>query len=83
MISTHEEIVDDVPKGPPEPPPPPDEPANPSNEPPSVELEGERKLVPSSENARTSDKVDGSGASGHVENIRTRQKEPRNASERA
>ena len=76
----HEENVDNVPEGPPDPPPPPDEPVNPSNEPPSIELEGERMLVTSSEDARTSDEADASGASGHVEDARKRPKKLHNAS---
>ena len=75
-------VDDDVPEGPPEPPPPPDEPAQRPNVPPSVELEGERKLVSSSEDARTSDEADALGASGHVEDTWKQPKELRNALER-
>ena len=78
----NETVNDDVPMGPPEPPPPPDKPANRQNEPPSVELEGERKLAASSDNARTSDEADVSGASGSVEDARKRPKKLWNASER-
>ena len=77
-----EPSVDDVPEGPPDPPTPPNEPANLQKEPPSVELEGERKSVANSDDARTSDEADASGASGHVWDARVRQTKPRNASER-
>ena len=65
-----EEIVNNIPEGPPDPPPPPDEPVNRQNESPSIELEGERKGMASTENARTSDEVDALGASGHVEGLK-------------
>ena len=58
----NEKIVNDVPEGPPDPPPPPDEPANPSNVYPSVELEREKESVASSDDARTSNEADASGA---------------------
>ena len=53
-------VDNDVPEGPPEPPPPPDEPAQRPNVPPSVELEGERRSVTSSDDPRTSDEADAS-----------------------
>ena len=76
----NEAIIDDLPIGPPDPPPPPDEPANRQNEPPSVELEGEREESASSEDARTSNKADVSGASIRDEDTRTRPKNLWNAS---
>ena len=77
----NETVDDDVPMGPPEPPLPPDEPAQRLNRPPSVELEGERRLVTSSENARTSNEADVLGASGCVEDIGNVQKKLGNVSE--
>ena len=77
----NESVNDDVPMGPQEPPPPPDEPAHRLNRPPSVELRGERRLVTSSENARTSDKAVTLGALGRVEDIEILLKELQNASD--
>ena len=77
-----EPSVNDVPEGPPDLPAPPNETANLQKEPASVELEGERKSVASSDDACTSDEADASGASGHVGDGRMRPTKPRNASER-
>ena len=77
-----ESSVDDVPEGPPDPPTPPNEPTNLQKEPPSVELEGERKSVVNSNDVCISDEVDALGVSGHVGNARVRQTKPRNPSER-
>ena len=78
----HEENVDNVPEGPPDPPAPPDKPTNLQKEPPSIELDGERKLVVSSNDAHTSNEADALGVSGHIEDARTRPKNLWNVSER-
>ena len=70
----NETVDDDIPMGPPGPPLPPDEPTQRLNRPPSIELEGERRLVTSSENARTSNEADMLGASGCVKDIGNVQK---------
>ena len=61
------EDVEDVPEDPPVPPPPPDRPANASDEPPIVELEGEKKSTASCDNAPTRAKADASGASEGID----------------
>ena len=69
---------DDLPGAPSEPPPPltsPDEPARRENEPPSVELEGERRGNPSCD-------ADATGVCSRVEDNGKRQKNLENASER-
>ena len=66
----NETDVDDVPEDPPDPSTPfpsPDETARPQNEPPSVELEGERRCIASCDVGLTSAKTDASGASDGVE----------------
>ena len=66
----NETDVDDVPEDvldPSTPFPSPDEPARPQNEPPSVELEGERRCIASCDVGLTSAKTDASGASDGVE----------------
>jgi hypothetical protein len=76
--------VEDAPEDPPESPPPmPDEPPRPQNEPPSVELEGERRDVASCDVERTGGEADASGVSEGAEDDRERPTKPRNASERA
>ena len=77
----HEEIINNIPEGPPDPPAPPDKPASQQNVPLSIELEGERRLVMSSEDACISDEVDASGASGHIEDARKWPKNLWNVSE--
>jgi hypothetical protein len=74
----------DVPGLSPEPPPPftsPDEPARVENEPPSVELEGERRDVASCDVERTGGKADVSRASEGVEDDGNRSKKLWSASE--
>ena len=62
--------VDDAPRAPPEPPQPPDEAANQQNEPPSVELEGERIPNPSCDVRRTRAEANMSGPSEDNEDAR-------------
>ena len=78
----NEETIGDVPEGPPDPPPPPDEPIQQQNKTPSVELEGERKGVASSENALTGAKTGALEASGNVEDAGNCQTNTSDASER-
>ena len=59
----NEETIVDVPEGPTEPLPPPDEAIQRLNKPPSVELEGERRLAASSGETLTGDHVDMSAPS--------------------
>jgi hypothetical protein len=62
--------IDDVPEDPPDPSTPfpmPDQPARPQNEPPSVELEGERRTVASCDVEHNGGEADASGASDGVE----------------
>ena len=61
--------VDDVPEDPPEPPPPPDKPARRRTQPPSVELEGERRSQSSFEDELTSAEANASQVSGNVEDV--------------
>ena len=77
---------DNIPRAPPEPPPPfptPDKPAQPPNEPPSVELEGERRTQTNLKLGLTSAKADMSGPSTGDEDPRNRPKKPQNVSEHA
>ncbi|KAI9571094.1 hypothetical protein HD554DRAFT_2169478 [Boletus coccyginus] len=80
-----ETAVDDVPRAPPDPPPPLTHPADPSareNGPPSVELEGECRVLTSADVERTAAETDVSGASGDVEDAGNMPRKLRNASER-
>ena len=75
---------DDAPGAPPEPPPPltsPDEPARQHDEPPSVELEGERRSRASCDDALTRADADASGASKGDEDPRNRPKTAQDALE--
>ena len=76
----HKENINNIPEGPPDPPPPPDEPIQQQNKPLSIELEGERKLAVSSDNAHTSDEADMLGVSGSIKDARKRPKKLHNAS---
>ena len=81
----NEANVVDVPGTSPEPPPPalpPDQPTRPQNEPPGVELEGERRRYPSCDDGPTSDDADATGVSSLVEDDGKRPKNLENASER-
>ena len=76
--------VDDAPRAPPEPPQPPeppDEAANRQNEPPSVELEGERIPNPSCDVGRISAEANASGPSEDDEDARDRLKKLVNMSD--
>ena len=57
----NEAIINDVPEDPPDPSPSPDQPAQRENEPPSVELEGERCMSASRDDGLTSTKTNVSG----------------------
>jgi hypothetical protein len=77
--------IDDVPRAPPEPPQPytsPDEPARRRNEPPSVELEGERRMSASCDESPTRAETDASTASWTVEDVGKKSKKLRKASKR-
>ena len=74
--------VDDTPRAPPEPPQPPDEAANQQNEPPSVELEGERIPNPSCDVRRTRAEANMSGPSEDNEDARDWLKKLVNMSDR-
>jgi hypothetical protein len=76
--------VDDIPEDPPDPFTPlpmPDQPARPQNEPPSVELEGERRTVASCDVEHNGGKAEASGASYGVEDDGKRPKKLWNTSE--
>ncbi|KAF8432353.1 hypothetical protein L210DRAFT_985801 [Boletus edulis BED1] len=73
--------VEDLPEKLPVPPEPPDEAANRVSKPPSIELEGERRLVPSFDETLTGDQTDTSGPSKHVEDVRDKPSELPNTSE--
>jgi hypothetical protein len=74
--------VEDVPEDPPVPFPSPDQPANREDEPPSVELEGERIPYTSCDVGPTSNEADVSRASEDVEDDGTVPKNLRSGSER-
>ena len=74
-------IVDNVAEDPPVPPPPLERPPNAENEPPSVELEGERKSLGSCEVGPTSAETTASGVSRRDEDPRNRPKAAQNTSE--
>ena len=78
----NETIDNNIPEGPPEPPPPPDRPVLPQNEPRDVELEGERKVDVSCNNALTTDEADASGVPRCGEDTGTEPKKLQNAIER-
>ena len=75
---------DDIPRAPPEPPPPltsPDETTRSQDQPPSVELEGERKGVASCDAGPTTGDADMAGVPGGDEDARKQPKKPRNTLE--
>ena len=75
--------VNDVPEDPPDPPlTSPDEPTRPENEPPSVELEGERRRDPSCDDRSISAEATASGESEGDEDPRNRPKAAQNKSDR-
>ncbi|KAI9569746.1 hypothetical protein HD554DRAFT_2313462 [Boletus coccyginus] len=80
-----ETVDSDIPEKPPEPPPPPSSSAKPTqrrNDPPSVELKGERFSHTSCDDRLTGGDMNVSGASGGDEDTRNVPKKPRDASER-
>jgi hypothetical protein len=78
----NETVSEDVPEDPPDPDPPPDRLAKQHDEPPSVELEGERRSVASFDVGLASAEMDASGASDGVVDDEKRPMNLRNASER-
>ena len=74
--------VNDVPEDPPDPPPPPDEAAKQHDEPPSVELEGEKGSRASCDDAPTRAETDALGAPKGDEDPRKRPKAAQNESDR-
>jgi hypothetical protein len=77
----NETVSEDVPEDPPDPDPPPDRLAKQHDEPPSVELEGERRSVASFDDGLTRGEADASGASEGVEDDGNLSMNLRNASE--
>jgi len=74
--------VDDIPEPPPTPPKPPDEPTQRRDEPPSVELEGERRSQSSCDEIRTDDDADATAVPRRHEDAREYPKELPNTPER-